>query len=45
MTDLSLLKGILWNYRIFQAKEEAVPLSAGQSSLGNFAQYLLGKIK
>jgi len=42
---LSLLKGILWNYGIFQAKEETVPPSARQSSLGNVAQYLLDKIK
>jgi len=45
MSDLTFLKGILSNYGIFQAKEDAVPPPAGQPSLGNFAQYLLGKIK
>jgi len=44
MSDLSFLKGILWSYGIFQAKEETVPPSAEQSPLDNFAQYLLGKI-
>jgi len=43
--DLTFLKGILWNYGIFQPKEGAVPPFAGQSLLGNFEQYLLGKIK
>jgi len=45
IAELAILKVIIWNYGIFQAKEEAVPPSAGQSSLGKFSQNLLGKIK
>ena len=44
IANLTCLKGILWNYGMFQAKSEAVPPSAGQSLLGNFAQYLLVKL-
>ena len=44
IANFIFLKDILWNYGMFQAKSEAVPLSAGQSLLGNFAQYLLAKL-
>jgi len=45
MSDLTFLKVIFWICGIFHAKEEAVPPSARQSSLGNYAQYLLDKSK
>jgi len=44
IAELTFLKCILWIYGIFHAKEEAVPPSAGQSLLGNFAQTCWAKL-
>ena len=37
IAELTFRNGILWNYGIFQAKEEALPPSVGQTLLGKFA--------